>query len=398
MLHSSAVRSVRALLALAVASAVFGSTAPSPLYSVYQERLQFSAVVLTALFSVYAIGVLASLLLLGRLSDRLADRRQILVPALALVSLGSLTFAGGDSLAGLFAGRILSGIGTGALTGSCGAALADIDQLTGSRRAALLSSVAFTLGAALGPTISSAALHFDLWPTVTPFVVNALLATAVAIGLTGVSWPRRPCQAAGVSARVGEPFARAIRPVLPEFLLACAILLVAWGVGSVFMALGPSMVMQIMKTESRAGAGLIVTVFQLCAGVSQLVSQRLVRRMAVRLACVLLAAAWIGCTWATWAVSPLPFTIAAIAAGLGYGAAFVGCAGKVNEIAPPAHRAKMVSLFLIAGYVGSAFAVLGLGALVDGVGMLDAMLIAGICLTFAVGVIVMKLRPRLPPV
>lgn len=377
-----------------MASALFGSTAPSPLYGLYQEKWAFASVVLTALFAAYSIGVLASLMILGRVSDRLSDRRWIIVPALVVVAIGSLVFAVAPSLAWLFAGRVLAGVGTGALVGSSNAALGDLDQIRGTKVAAVVGSIAFTVGAAVGPIATSIALHYDVWPTVTPFVFNAMVACVAATALSLVGFARKAAAGtAGSASHPAQSFAQAMRPVWPDFLLACAILLVAWSVGSVLTALGPSMVMMIMKSNDRATAGLVVSVFQVCAGFSQFLSPRLVRRNAVRLACMLLVLAWIGCTWSIWTVSPVPFALAAVAAGIGYGAAFVGCTSKVNEIAPPAHRARVGSLFMMAGYLGAGLSILGLGALVDGIGLLPSMSVVGVALTVAVAFIVIKLRP-----
>ena len=45
------------------------SSAPSPLYLVYQERWHFSALTLTLVFATYALGLLVALLTVGGLSD-----------------------------------------------------------------------------------------------------------------------------------------------------------------------------------------------------------------------------------------------------------------------------------------------------------------------------------------
>lgn len=135
---ASTITTARAFLALALGSALFGSTAPSPLYGVYQSRWHFSSTTLTALFTVYAVGVLVSLMTMGRVSDRHSDRRVVIVPALIVVLSGSLVFACASSLAGLFLGRLLTGLGSGALSGVCTAALVDLDAASGHRpRAAL---------------------------------------------------------------------------------------------------------------------------------------------------------------------------------------------------------------------------------------------------------------------
>ncbi len=86
----------------------------------------------------------------------------MIVPALAVVMPGSLVFAFASSLTGLFIGRLLTELGSGALSSVCTAALADLDAVADRRpHAAMIATFAFTNGAALGPLASSAALHLE---------------------------------------------------------------------------------------------------------------------------------------------------------------------------------------------------------------------------------------------
>jgi AcrR family transcriptional regulator len=57
------------LLASLIVSLLAASSAPTPLYAIYQQRWGFSPITTTIVFGVYALAVLASLLTLGRLSD-----------------------------------------------------------------------------------------------------------------------------------------------------------------------------------------------------------------------------------------------------------------------------------------------------------------------------------------
>lgn len=62
---------------------VAAAAAPSPLYGVYAARYHFTTLVLTIVFAVYAIGLLAALLVTGRLSDHVG-RRPVILGAIAL--------------------------------------------------------------------------------------------------------------------------------------------------------------------------------------------------------------------------------------------------------------------------------------------------------------------------
>ena len=56
----------------------FSAAAPSPLYGVYQVQWRFSAATLTAVFAVYALALLVTLLVFGPVSDYLGRRWVIL--------------------------------------------------------------------------------------------------------------------------------------------------------------------------------------------------------------------------------------------------------------------------------------------------------------------------------
>lgn len=67
-------RSSLAFLVIMVLTFLAASSAPTPLYQVYQDHLHFSAAMLTAIFGVYAVSLLAALLTVGSLSDYLGRK------------------------------------------------------------------------------------------------------------------------------------------------------------------------------------------------------------------------------------------------------------------------------------------------------------------------------------
>src|ERR1700733_13253514 len=60
-----------------------GSSAPTPLYALYQAQWGLSPITVTIIFGIYAVAVLTALLFLGRLSDHLG-RRPVLIAATAV--------------------------------------------------------------------------------------------------------------------------------------------------------------------------------------------------------------------------------------------------------------------------------------------------------------------------
>src|SRR5580698_778460 len=102
-----------------------GASAPSPLYAIYQSKFGFSTTVLTAIFAVYAVAVLAAVLPAGELSDQVG-RRPVIIFGLALQIVAMAVFIVAHGVALLFVARILQGISVGIVIGALSALLVDL--------------------------------------------------------------------------------------------------------------------------------------------------------------------------------------------------------------------------------------------------------------------------------
>src|SRR5690606_7438373 len=99
-----------------------------------------------------------------------------------------------------------------------------------------------TAGCALGPVISSAALHFDAWPLHLPFILIAAMALIAIAGLATASWQPAP-HAAPVTATVAGSAPPTGR--YTAFAIAAGALIIAWAVGSTFAGLGVTFVHEL---------------------------------------------------------------------------------------------------------------------------------------------------------
>lgn len=354
---------------LAISVATLSSNVASPLYGVYQQRWGFSSTALTGIFAVYAVGVLAAMLLVGPLSDRIG-RRPVMLPSLGIVALGGVVFCFAQDLRWLVAARVLAGVGTGALVGAASAALVDVDPAGNRQRASMLGTIGFTAGAAVGPTLAAASLHYSLWPTRLPFLAVAALAGVTAFTLRRVPWPcveRRP-EAFRLSEwrpqRVSVP-----REMVGPFLLAAAALALSWSVGALFAAMGPTFATQLLGIRSRALAGLVVVGFQICGGVAQLFSGALPPRRTLFLGPLVMIAGLLACLGSISYVLPALFIAGTLTTALGFGAMFVGAAAVVNRAAPPERRGEVVSALYITGYLTMCLPVLAVGVSSDVLGL-----------------------------
>jgi MFS family permease len=156
------------LLACVFTYGMLGTTLPTPLYVLYQEQYQFTSVLITVIFAVYPLGVLAALLVFGRVSDHFG-RRPVLVAALLLACASTVLFVFAQNVA-MLAGRFLSGLGAGLLTGTATAGLSEPEPTGSQQRAARVATAANMGGLGLGPLV--AGLFAQLAPAPTRLVFD----------------------------------------------------------------------------------------------------------------------------------------------------------------------------------------------------------------------------------
>jgi len=211
MSHPTSNRSSLWFLAITLLSFLAASTAPTPLYHLYQEQLQFSAATLTLIFGLYALSLLAALLTVGSLSDHLG-RKPVIFTAVLLNMLAMLLFINADSVAWLISARVLQGFATGMATAVLSAALLDTDRQQGP----LVNSVAPLLGMAVGAMGCGLLAEFAPLPLQLTFS-RCLCCKRCTSGVcrkasagNRVRWPRcaRPCMC---RSRHGERYGRCCR-------------------------------------------------------------------------------------------------------------------------------------------------------------------------------------------
>jgi len=351
-----------ALLALFLTA----STAPSPMYAIYQQRWGFSATVLTEVFAAYMVGILAALVLLGGLSDRVG-RRPVLAGAvlLEIASMAVLAFAPG--VGWLFLGRLLQGIATGAATSAISGALLDF-QPAGTNRGATLNAVAAGAGMAVGSAGAGALVQFAPAPTELSYL---LLIAGFAVSLALVRAMPEPVQADRV------PLREALRPQRPSvpagrgraFALLATTMLATWSVGGVFMSLGPSIAKGLVSGEPYLVGGLSVAAVTGVGAVAQLLLSGWSGQRSVRVGAVLLVLGLGGVAAAELGGGAAAFFGGAAVLGIGWGLLFMGGFRLLSALADPHNRAGMASAIYVVAYLSSAVPSVSLGALTTGIGL-----------------------------
>ncbi|WP_285275868.1 MFS transporter [Halopseudomonas bauzanensis] len=358
---------------LALFTTILTSHMPTPLYAVWQQQWGFSATALTAVFSVYVLGVVITLLTMGSLSDQLG-RRQMLIPGLLFILGGAIIFMLAGSIHELGLARLITGIGTGMVTGAATAAVVEMEPDGNWTRGATLSALAFTSGAATGPTISSLTLRWTDHGEVWPFLVAVALCLLTLALLLRADWP------AGLGQRQQDFRLRAWRPtpikvpraLLGTFLFAAAAISLAWSTGSLYSSLGPILARELIGVTDLALAGLFAAGWQLVAGASQFAAQRQPLNRLILVGPLLLTAGVLALAGAVWQESVWLFIVATLTTGMAAGAIGVVATVTIARAAPPAARGAMTSAFYLAAYLTMATIVLSIGFASDRVGLVNS--------------------------
>jgi MFS family permease len=344
---------VAGVLFLSLAAA----SAPAPLYGVYQAEFRFSAATLTAVFAVYALAVLITLLVFGSLSDYLG-RRPVIIATLALNIGACALFLTAHGVGLLFAARVLQGIAVGAATGALGAALIDL-QPGGSGLAPVVNAGATIFGLAVGALGASGLVQYGPAPT---HLVWWLLLGAFSVAIPGIlmmreSAARHPGVLASLRPRVKVP-ARA----RSTFAVAVPCLQAAWALAGLYLSLGPSLAVQVLASPNRLWGGLVVFLLTGTGAAATVLFRRLAPPTAMLAGCLVLLTGVAVTFSAIAAMSAAAFLSGTAVAGAGFGMAFLGAFRTLTALADPGERAA-----LIAGIFTVNYLAFGIPALIAGV-------------------------------
>lgn len=330
-----------------------GSSAPTPLYPLYQSLWGLSPVMITVVFGVYALAILAGLLFTGRLSDHVG-RRPVLIAATLAQALTMVLFATAASAAGLVLARIVQGLITGAALSAVGAAMIDLNKSRGT----VANAVAPAFGSAAGGIVAGFFVQFLPAPTHLVYAALAAVYVTQTVGMVFMKEPIAPIPGAWNSLKPQLALPSAAREPL---LLALPMLIAVWALGGLYNSLGPMLVRGMLGSNTPLLGGLAIFVLAASGGIAVLLLQMLeARKMMALGAASLLAGVGIAGFALTRSEVALFFLGTAVA-GVGFGTGFQGAVRTVVSVAAPHERAGTLSIVFLISYIA-----LGLPAIIAG--------------------------------
>jgi MFS family permease len=345
--HQSSVHTISMVAYLAA------SSAPTPIYRLYQQAWGFSSLWLTVIFAAYAMTLLVALLTFGKLSDHIG-RKPVILGALTLQACAMGIFIVAKDMHWLITARLLQGLATGVATAALSAALLDINRARG----ALINSITPMFGMALGALGSGLLLqivpdplHFVFYLLLLVFIIQIVL--TYRCDETGEPTPGalkslRPSMAIPVQAK------RAVYSVLP-------LVLAGWALGGFYLSLMPSLINQVTGTPAPWMGGVAVAILTLTGAASIFFGRDTGSLRALGIGAASLFTGplvlMIGVNSGT-----LTFLlIGSFVTGLGFGIGFLGALRIVMPLAKPNERAGLTAAFYAACYLANSLPALAAG-------------------------------------
>lgn len=362
--RASASLSPRAATAFAFLTAVSFSaatSAPTPLYHVYQQAMALSPLTITLVFASYAFAMLASFLTVARLSDFVGRKPMILV-SLLINALSLLIFITAASAGQLILARVVQGIGNGIAMTTLGAAILDTDAKNGP----LYNSVTAFLGLMVGSLLAGALVAFAPLPTQLVYVV--LLAVTLLEAAVLVVVPETTARHPG-ALHVLVPHAAVPTAARPAMLRLLPLNTAGWALGGFYFSLMPTLVGVATHIDSPFIGGAVVSAMMLAAAVvvfalRHLPAERLISTGMGGLALGIVL------TLVGIAVSSAPVMIlGTVIVGGGFGSAFAGMLRRLLPLAGPSERAGLLAAFFVASYLAFALPAIAAGLVAPVLGL-----------------------------
>jgi predicted MFS family arabinose efflux permease len=353
-----------AVLASMIMSFLAGSSAPTPLYPLYQAAWGFTPIAVTVVFGIYALAVLAALLVTGSLSDHLG-RRPVLIVAALMQAVAMLVFATAHGLGALLIARVVQGLATGAAASAVGAAMLDLDRAKGT----LANAVAPMTGTATGALGAGVLVQYAPSPTVLVYALLAVVFVAQAIAVVRMR-ETAPLTRGRVVASLRPQFRLPVR-VRGPMLVAMPVLIAAWALAGFYGSLGPALVRRMCATSSLALGGIMLALLAASAAVTMFVLANREARPMMRYGAAALALGVALTLVAMTHGSPAVLFAGGAIAGSGFGGAFQGAIRTVLPFAEADERAGVLSVIYVVAYLAMGVpAVLGGLRVVHGGGIM----------------------------
>lgn len=361
---------------------LFAAAVPTPLYGVYATKWHFSSISLTAVFAVYALALLCTLLAAGSVSDAVG-RRPVILAALVIQVVSTIIFITANGLVMLFLARVVQGLATGLVTAAVAAMLIDLEAPLRPGHGALVNAITPMFGMGVGALVAGALVQYGPSPTRLIYVVEMAILLALVGALAIVPEPVRERRQPRLTVRVGVP-----AEVRAPFLSALPALVSAWALGGLYLSLGPSISALLTQSHNLLGDAAVVVVLTFTGSLASLTVYRWPSRRTMLVGCAVLAVG-VGLTvLGIVDTSEALFYIGTFVAGAGFGSSFLGAFRTLVAFALPENRGGLVAAIYLVAYMAFSVPAVIAGIMVTHLGLRTTTVVYGLVLAVLAGLAV----------
>ncbi|GAA4715788.1 MFS transporter [Pedococcus ginsenosidimutans] len=364
----------------AVTALMVGASAPSPFYPVLQAQIGFSAGTLTTIFGVYALTLLATLLVTGSLSDHVG-RRPVLAGGFVVLAVSMLGFWHADDVTTLMVSRAVQGVAAGLLMSTVSAAAVDLEPSNRPGLAATVNSVTPMAGLALGALAAGAAL--DAWPHALPVVFGTLTAAYLVLAVVALALPETSPRHDGwlrsLRPHVGIPTA-----ARKAFNRSAPALLAGWATGGLYLSLGAPLVASLGGRD-HVVQGAAVTLLTGSGGLSSYLARHRSARAVTLYGTGMLALGTVLTLVTMHLGSLVGFLLAVVVAGSGFGTSFLGIMRSVTPTVGPDQRGELFSSVFVVSYLAFGLPAVAAGFAVPHLGLETTATVYGVAVAVLSG-------------
>ncbi|KOV71384.1 arabinose transporter permease [Streptomyces sp. NRRL WC-3723] len=327
------------------------SAAPIPLFNTYRAEDGFTNAGISLAVVANAVGTIAALLVLGRLSNHLG-RRITAIASLGLLLLGCLLLLKVHDIGTLLTGRLLMGVGTGLASSSLTSYIVDSAPTRPVWLAAVASSQGPMLGLTFGAIVSGTLVQFGPWPRELIYLVcvGLLVLSATLIVISPETVKPTPGAARSLLPQIHVP--SRVRHLLP---VAAAVFLATWATGAFYQAFMPALVEDRLHIHSPLILGLVFAAYLAPSVLGAPLGGRFTSAAAQRIGMLIFLAGWIGIIAAIATGTLALFIATTVVAGAGQGIAISAATRGLLHDNTLADRAPIFSAIYLLCYSGAAF-------------------------------------------
>ncbi|SFD04692.1 Predicted arabinose efflux permease, MFS family [Nocardioides terrae] len=336
---------------LALVTSFAANAAPVPLYNVYRAEDGLTNAQISMAVVAYSLGTIASLLVLGRVSNHVGRRPAALV-SLILTMAGCLVLLNVHHVAPLLVGRLSMGLGAGLASSSLTAYIVDTAPVKPRWLASVASSQGPMFGLALGAIGSGVLVQLAPWPRDLVYVslAVALLASAGLIGLSPETVPAT----SGVR-RSMRPQVRLPHHAKPLVGVAAAVFVATWATGAFYQAFVPALIEDQLHTGSPLVLGMVFAAYMASSALGAPLGGTFTPATGQRVGMGVFLVGMIGLIAAISTGTLALFIAATVVAGASQGIAISAAVRGLLAGSTVSDRAPIFSVIYLISYSGAAF-------------------------------------------